>query len=198
MSDKPSRKAELRTRWRSALEAGSLASLRSEGRLVALYVFLKADWSTCQIVMSMRKAARNLGVQSTTVRRGVSQLVKAGILRNVRSSEGGQATVFEVQRCAQGVRAPDTSRAHPRAQGVRTPDTQRAHPAHEACAPRARPVRSARTRCAHDSVLPSGISVNTSGTTSAATPSAGGEPADARRQSEEVSAAVTQSSLAGP
>ena len=173
MNEKPSKKAELRTRWRSALEAGSLASLRSEGRLVALYVFLKADWSTCQVVMSMRKAARNLGVQSTTVRRGVSQLIEAGILRNVRRSEGGQATVFEVQRCAQG---------------VRTPDTQCAHPAHEVCAPRARLVRSARTRCAHDSVLPSGISVNTSGTTSAASPTAGEEPAAACRQNEEGAA----------
>lgn len=196
MSEKLSRKAELRTRWRSALEAGSLASLRSEGRLVALYVFLKADWATCQIRLSMRKAARDLGVQSTAVRRGVTQLVAAGMLRNIRKSDSGQATVFEVQRCAQGVRTPDTQRAHPRAQGVRTPDTTRAHPAHTPCAPRARLVRSVRTRCAHDSVLPSGISVNTSGITSTATPTAGEEPAAACRQDEEGPAAV--SSRSGP
>lgn len=179
MSEHASRKAELRSRWQAALEAGALASLGSEGRLVALYVFLKADWSTCVVRLSMRKAAKAIGVQPTTIRRGVAQMISAGILRGLGKAEGTVLTAFQVERCARAVRTPDTPCAHPRAQGVRTPDTQCAQRAHEACAPRTRVVRSARTRCAHDSVLASGIPVNTSGDTSAASPPAGQGPAGA-------------------
>lgn len=189
MSEKASRKAELRTRWRLALEDGALASLRSEGRLVALYVLQKADWSTCRVRMSMRRAAGSLGVQPTTVRRGIAQMIAAGILREVGKQDGSVLTIFEFERRAQGVRAPDTARAHPRAQGVRAPDTSGAQRAHEPCAPRTRAVRSARTRCAHDSVLASGIPVNTSGDTSAAPPPAGEGPAGAGRPEIEEGAA---------
>jgi hypothetical protein len=134
MNEKPARKAELRTRWRLAMEDGSLASLRSEGRLVALYVFLKADWSTCEVRFSMRKVAEVLGVQPTTVRRGVSQIVAAGILRVLGKSADGLQTKFVVERCAPLVRTPDTSRAQPRAPLVRTPDTSGAQRAHTLCA----------------------------------------------------------------
>jgi len=173
MNEKPSRKAELRTRWRLAMEDGTLASLRSEGRLVALYVFLKADWATCEVKFSMRNVAELLGVQPTTVRRGISQLVAAGVLRVLGKSADKNKTRFVVERCAQG---------------VRTPDPSRARAAHEPCAPRTRAVRSARTRCAHTPVLPSGIPVNTSGTTSEATPATGHGPAAARLQNEEGAA----------
>jgi len=188
MNEKPSRKAELRTRWRLAMEDGTLASLRSEGRLVALYVFLKADWATCEVKFSMRNVAELLGVQPTTVRRGISQLVAAGVLRVLGKSADKNKTRFVVERCAPLVRTPDTSGAQARAQGVRTPDTPCARAAHEPCAPRTRAVRSARTRCVHTPVLPSGIPVNTSGTTSEATPATGQGPAAARLQNEEGAA----------
>ena len=188
MNEKPAKKAELRTRWRLALEGGPLPSLRSEGRLVALYVFLNADWASCEVKFSMRRAAEVMGVQPTTVRRGVSQLVKAGVLRVEGKSKDGNKTCFVVERCARAVRTPDTSGAQARAPLVRTPDTSRAHPAHEPCAPRAPLVRSARTRCAHNSVLSSGIPVNTSGTSSQATPATGQGPAAACLQNEEGAA----------
>ena len=186
-SKKAGSKGELRSRWKAMLEDGSLSGLRSEGRLMALYVLYTADWSTCEVRFSMRKVAVRLAVQPTTVRRGVSQLVDAGILRVLGKSGDGVTRRFEVQGRARAVRTPDTSGAHPRAPLVRTPDTSGAHPAHEPCAARARVVRSARTRCAHDSVLASGIPVNTSGDTSAAPPTSGrGPDAAGRPKNEEV------------
>lgn len=176
---KPSRKGEMRRRWRAFLEDGSLAALRSEGRLAALYVFYAADWSTCQVRMSMRKAARSMGVQTTTIRRGISQMVLGGILEVLERPEGGGKTLFRVSERAQGVRAPDTSGARERAQGVRAPDTGCARSAHEPCAPRTQGVRAARTLCARNSFLSSGSPVRTSGDSSEAAPGAGSGPAPA-------------------
>jgi hypothetical protein len=178
---KPSRKGELRRRWRQMLEDGSIASLRSEGRLVALFVLYAADWSTCEVRCSMRHVARVIGVQATTVRRGMAQLIEAGVVEHAGSPGKTGKSRFVVCGRARAVRAPDTSGAHHCAQGVRTPGTSGAQGGHEPCAARAPLVRRARTLCARNTVLSSGIPVNTSGNTSAATPDGGVEPPSARR-----------------
>ena len=174
---KKSRKAESQSRWRAFLEDGSLAAMGSEGRLVALYVFLNANWSSCEVRYSYRRAAKSLCVHTTSVRRGTDQLVKAGILEILEKGEGNERTTFRIAERAQGVRAPDTRRARERAQGVRAPDTQCARSGHVACAQRARPVRGARTGGARNSVFVSGSSVRTSDKNSEATAVAGAGPA---------------------
>lgn len=181
---KPSRKGELRRRWRLMLENGTIAGLRSEGRLVALYVFYAADWSSCEVKCSMRHAARVMGVQATTVRRGMAQLLTAGVIETVGKPGKTGRSRFVVTGCAPLVRTPDTSGAQRCAQGVRTPDTSGAQGGHEPCAARAPLVRTLRTLCARNSVLSSGIPVNTSGDTSEATPGGGIEPPPARLQPE--------------
>jgi hypothetical protein len=173
----PSRKGELRRRWRAFMDDGSLAGLGSEGRLVALYVFLNANWTSCEIRYTCRRAAKSLCVHPTSVRRGTAQLVKAGILEVFEKGEGTARTAFRICERAQGVRAPDTRRARERAQGVRAPDTQCARSGHEACAERAPVVRAARTGCARNSVFLSGSSVRTSEKNSEATAMAGAGPA---------------------
>lgn len=175
----PSRKGEMRRRWRAMLEDGSLAALRSEGRLAALYVFYAADWSTCEVRLSMRKAAKSLGVHPTTIRRGISQMVFCGILEILEKHDGSGKTRFVVSERARAVRTPDTSGAQGCARVVRTPDTSGAQGAHEPCAERARAVRGARTLCARNSVLSSGSPVRTSGIASEASPGAGASPAPA-------------------
>jgi hypothetical protein len=186
----PSRKGELRRRWRAMLENGSIASLRSEGRLVALYVLYAADWSSCEVRFSMRHAARLIGVHPTAVRRGVGQLVSVGIIENLGASGRAGLTRFVIGRRAHTVSTPDTSRVQGRAQAVSTPDTSGAQGGHEPCPARAQPVSRVRTLCARNSVLSSGIPVNTSGYTSAATPAGGLEPPQASRPSEDLSAAA--------
>lgn len=143
--DKPS--GELRRRWEAFRKDGSLASLRSEGRLVALYVFMRADWTTCQLSLGARSVARKLCVQPTSVRRGLTQLVEANILRVLRKGVGTVSTRFEVVKRTRAVSTPDTSRDPSRAQGVSTLDTSGAQPSHEPCPERARVVSGVRTRC---------------------------------------------------
>ena len=187
MSDKPQAgKAELRNRWKSAIDNGLLAELRSEGRLVALFVFWAADWATCDVRFSMRKIAARLGVHQTTVRRGVSQMIAAGLLEKMANSDGGKVTAFRVLDCARVVRTPNTSGAHQCARVVRTPNTSGAQSEHEPCAVRARAVRSARTLCAHKSVLPSG-SQSSTGVSSEASPADGVAPSAARHELEQES-----------
>jgi hypothetical protein len=176
MPEKSSR-GELRRRWREMLKDGSLAALRSEGRLVALYVFHAADWTSCEVRFSMRRVAGILGVQPTTVRRGISQLLDGGILEILGKPVGPGSTLYVVPERARAVRAPDTSGAQERARVVRSPDTSGAQSAHEPCAVRTRPVRGLRTLCVRNSVLFSGSPVTTTGSSTAALPAGGAAPA---------------------
>jgi hypothetical protein len=176
MAAKPDR-GNLRRCWRAMLKDGSLAGLRSEGRLVALYVFYAADWSTCQIRLSMRRVAGLLGVQPTTVRRGISQLLAGGVLEILGKPAGPGSTLYGIPDRARAVRTPDTSGAQDCARVVRSPDTSGAQSAHEPCADRTRPVRGLRTLCARNSVLFSGSPVTTTGSSNTAQPAGGEEPA---------------------
>lgn len=187
---KPSRRGELRRRWRAMLEDGSIAGLRSEGRLVALYVLYAADFSSCEVRCSLRHAARTLGVQITAVRRGMAQLVDGGIIENLGKAGKTGRSRFVVCERAQAVRAPDTQCAHERAQVVRAPNTQRARAEHTLCSERAQPVRRLNTLCARNSILSSGIPRNTNGQTNLATPHGGEEPPWARQMPEEECAAA--------
>jgi hypothetical protein len=161
------------------LEDGSLAALRSEGRLMALYVLHMADWSSCELKFSMRRAARVLTAQPTTVRRGVAQLVEAGILEVLAKPTGPGPTRFVVAERARVVRTPDTSGAQDCARAVRSPDTSGAQSGHEPCADRARVVRGVRTLCARNSFLFSGSSLTTTELPPEATPGGGVEPPQA-------------------
>ena len=176
----PSKQGEMRRRWRAILEDGSLAALGSEGRLVASYVQHWADFATCEVRFSMRYVAKYLGVQVTTIRRGVLQMIDGGILSVLEAAEGSGRTRYVVLERTQGVCAPpDTLRARERTQGVRAPDTLRARSEHATCAPRTRPVRAARTLCARNSFLSIGSPKRTNGESSEATPVAGQGPAPA-------------------
>ena len=175
--NKPHHKAALRSRWREFLADGSLASLGSEGRLVALYVFERADWSTCEVRFSLRRAAEAMQTHITTVRRGISQLVEVGVLEVLEPGNGRSRTKYVIPLRARSVHTPDTQCARLRAQGVRAPDTPCARSEHEACAQRAHGVHTARTGGARYSVSLSGTSVSTSESISAETAVAGVRPA---------------------
>ncbi len=174
---KPHHKAALRSRWREFLADGSLASLGSEGRLVALYVFERADWSTCEVRFSLRRAAEAMNAQFTTVRRGVSQLLRAGVLEVLEPGNGRSRTKYIVPLRARSVLTPSTQCAQARARSVLSPSTPCAQSEHVACSERARSVLGASTGGAHYSVSLSGTSVSTSESISAETAGAGVGPA---------------------
>lgn len=179
MAEKDPAKFETRRRWLAMMKDGSIAALRSEGRLVALYVFYAADWTTGEVRFSMRRVAGLLGVQPTTVRRGISQLLERGILEILGKPEGAGATLYGVCERAPLVRAPDTSGAQSRTRAVRTLDTSGAQSAHEPCAVRTRPVRGLRTLCARNTINPIGSSSTTNGDFMRARPDGGQETATA-------------------
>jgi hypothetical protein len=91
---KPSPKGELRRRWRARMEDGSMGRLRSEGRLMALYVLLWADFEKCTVKFATRGAARAMGVRPMTAHRGVLQLVEAGILVTLEKGDGTTQSVY--------------------------------------------------------------------------------------------------------
>ena len=158
---KPSPRGELRRRWRAFMEDGSMGRLGSEGRLMALYVLLRADFEKCTVRLSARGAARLMSVGVTTARRGVSQLVEAGILELLAKGEGSTQSTY-------GFLDPDTPRVRPgheacaqRAPVVCAPDTPRVRSAHKACAQRAPVVCAARTPGVRITRFPLGTSIST-------------------------------------
>ena len=114
MSDEPrdDRIGELNRRWRLLLKEGHLAALGSEGRLTALYVLHMANWRTCQLRLSARRAAVAMGVRPTTVRRGIAQMIEVGILRVLDKQGENRVRWFEVVRCARSVSTVDTGCVH--------------------------------------------------------------------------------------
>ena len=79
---------EMRRRHEAIVRSGILSSLRSEGRLVFVIALVWADYKSCQFTMSCRGAATVAGVQTTSIRRGLKQLVEAGVLE--RGPKKGQ------------------------------------------------------------------------------------------------------------
>lgn len=178
---KPSSRGVLRRRWRSMLEDGSLARLRSEGRLAALYVLYAADWTTCEVRLSFHSAAKRMGTQVTSIRRGVRQLVEAGLMSVVERPGGAGKTLYVLSERAQGVRAqgvsePVSACARSLTRAVSKADTSGVQGAHALCSTRAQPVSTARTLCARNTVLSSGRPVSTTGSSVEVTPVSGLEP----------------------
>ena len=133
-------KGELRRRVRAFIEDGSLARLGSEGRLVAHYVFERADWSTGEIRFSMRHVARVMKVSPTAIRRGVEQMVREEILAISAKREGSGRSKYTVVGRTHSVSTPDTPCAQARTHSVSGVDTPRVQSAHTVCPERARLV----------------------------------------------------------
>lgn len=160
---KPSAKGEARRRWRSFMENGSVGRLRSEGRLMACYVFYWADFEKCTIRFSLRGAARSLGVRLTTVQRGVQQLVDGGILALSEKGDGSDFSLFELREVTTVCGHPDHGVWSGRPQGVVTPTTGCGQSDHEPWSARPQGVVSATTSRGHITRIPTGIPIDTSG-----------------------------------
>jgi hypothetical protein len=183
-SSSKSGKGELRRRVRAFIEDGSLARLGSEGRLVAHYVFERADWSTGEIRFSMRHVARVMKVSPTAIRRGVEQMVREEILAISAKREGSGRSKYTVVGRTHSVSTPDTPCAQGRTHSASTPDTPRVQSAHTVCPERAHSVSGVRTPCDLYSVLFSGIPVNTTEITNAADATDGEGPSEPQPQPE--------------
>lgn len=179
--DEKKKKAELRTRWRSFMDDGTLANLRSEGRLVAHYVFLTGGWTTCEIRFAIRQAARALRVHPNTARRGVQQLLEAGVLEILDKGTGTLKTTYIVPARSRAVTTPVTSGDRPRSRVVTGAHTSGDRNGHEPCTERTRVVTGAHTGGDHTSVIVSVSSVRDSDNSVTASAGAGSAPARRRR-----------------
>jgi hypothetical protein len=178
------RKSELRARMRALLEDGSMASLRSEGRLVALYVLQVADWTSCQARFSVRHAAQAMRVRPNSVHRGLKQLIDSDILEVLSKTGRG---FYRVKKRTHTVDSAPTARGHERPPLVDSAHTSGGRTVHDSCARRTPLVDTLSTGCGQDSVLSSGSSVRrTSEEPSTADALAGASPARRRRPEEGI------------
>ena len=168
MAEKPAAKArpkdprgELRRRHRAFVESGTLASLRSEGRMMAFYVFCWADFRTCLLKVSLRGAARTIGVSPNSVSRGVQQLVQANALKLIRKTATGRSEyeILMTQKESEGVHEPCTARTR----AVDGAHTARVRSGHTVWTERTRAVGAAHTARDPLQVIPLGIPSNTKG-----------------------------------
>jgi hypothetical protein len=173
-------KGELRRRWRALLEDGSMASLRSEGRLVAIYVLQVADWTSCEAVFSIRRAAGAMSVRKNTVCRGISQLVKADVVEIVSKGRQSKPSKYRVCKRPRTVDQAPTGGGQGGTPTVYQAPTAGVPSAHDSWARRLQAVGASTTGGGRHSVFFSGSPVRTSENTSEATPGGGVGPPPAR------------------
>ena len=156
------------------LAGGALARLGSEGRLMACYVLYWADFEKCTMKVSIRGAAKVLGVSPNSVRRGLLQLADEGVLALVAKGTGSHRSQYEFMP------PPGHATCALRSRSVTPPVTRRDPSAHVACTERTRSVYGAHTLRDPYSNISIGIQGNTNRDDQSANPpgSAGEEPAD--------------------
>jgi hypothetical protein len=171
---KPTARGELRRRHRALISGGSLGRMGSEARLMVCYVLYWADFEKCTLKMSIRGAAKVLGVTPNGVRRGIQQLLDEGVLILVSRGAGSNRSQYELATppghatCALGSRS------------VTPPVTTGDRSAHVACTERTRSVYRAHTLRDPYSNISIGIQGNTNREIQSPNPPgpAGKEPAD--------------------
>ena len=93
-------KGEMRRRWGALLEAGCFTRLGAQGLRMALWVNHTANWSECTVYVSIREIAKEMGLGTSTVSRGIAELVDEGVLVLVRGGGQGRKSVYMVPNCA--------------------------------------------------------------------------------------------------
>lgn len=182
----PSKKGELRRRWRVFMQDGTVAKLRSEGRLMALYVLYWADFENCTAKFAVRGAARWLGVRPMTAQRGIQQLCEAGMLAVIVKGEGSSDSVFGLTKPTTSGGQPDHEPCAPRPPAVGAETTSGGRSAYERWSDRPQPVVGAPTSRGRLTRIPTGIPIDTSGefNFSKPTSSCGSEPHDQSAERE--------------
>lgn len=140
----------MRRRQDEIFRSGVMADIGSEGRLVFAVAAAWADYRTCEFKMSARGAARICGVKPTTIRRGLEQLIRHGVIeaaaktsnprRKYRfsppSGERTRRVLGGHEACAartQGVSGGAHEACPERTRSVRAADTLRARAGHDPC-----------------------------------------------------------------
>jgi hypothetical protein len=147
-SQQPGDTGSMRRLHEAIIRSGVLGKIGSEGRLVFAIALCWADYKSCAFTFSARGAAKIACVEVTSVRRGLRQLAKAGIIQQSTKQVGIRRRFRFCVPSAEtvptiGTDATDEARTpcvRPRARSVCAPVTQRVRGAHTVCAPRTRSV----------------------------------------------------------
>ena len=140
---------------------------------MACYALYWADFEKCTLKISIRGAAKVLGVSPNGVRRGLQQLLDEGVLILLAKGIGSHRSQYEFA-CPPGHEA-----CALRSRSVTPPVTRRDRSAHVACTERTRSVYGAHTLRDPYSNISIGIQGNTNREIQSTNPpvAAGEEPA---------------------
>lgn len=93
-------KGEMRRRWGALWESGAFCRIGAQGLRMALWAFYRGDFASCEVRVSVREIARQMGVGTSSVHRGLNELLDEGILVLVRGGGQGRRSVYMVSNCA--------------------------------------------------------------------------------------------------
>lgn len=93
-------KGEMRRRWGALWATGAFGRVGAQGLRMALWAFYRGDFRTCEVRVSVREIARQMGVGTSTVHRGLHELVSEGVLELVSGGGQGRRSVYVVANCA--------------------------------------------------------------------------------------------------
>ena len=138
----------MRRRHEAIIRSGVLSKLRSEGRLVFCIALCWADYEKCLFTMSVRGAATVAGIKPTSVRRGLDQLLDAGVIEAGPSRTGKRQRYRFLSPTKEGEHTP-----------CAPPDTPGVQRVHGVCPPRTPTVSGAHTpRVPYSSIVLKGSS----------------------------------------
>jgi hypothetical protein len=172
-----SENGEFRRRWEVMWESGCFVRLGAQGLRMAHWVARKVNWSTCEIYVSVRQIASQMGVGTSTVQRGINELVTEGMIKLVRGGGPGRSSVYVVPN-----RAPVGNSSAPDGGALVPGGRVQAHLPPGTTAPpygsNRAPVRvQPRPHMEQNAINSIGIHFNTNGVSNAETAGAGRKPA---------------------
>lgn len=170
-------RGEMRRRWEAIWDSGCFVRLGAQGLRMALWVNRKANWTTCEIRVSVRDIALQMGVGTSTVQRGINELVAEGVLELQSGGGPGRKSVYIVPN-----RAPVGNSCAPNGGAVVPGGRVQAHLRTGTTAPaygyNRAPVRvQPRPHMVRNDINSIGIHLDTNGISNAETAEAGRKPA---------------------
>lgn len=125
---------QLNSRQRAIVESGLLARLRPSALVVLHYAIAHADFANCTVYLGARTIADRAGLNRSSVRRGLAELLAVGILTVRKKRTFTRATVYGIAAPAgdrvQGCTLPGCKVAPSQGAGLRPERVQGCTPKH--------------------------------------------------------------------
>jgi hypothetical protein len=98
----PGARLELHRRLKAIVSSGALAGLRPSALVVLVYALAHADFGKATVYLGARTIAARVGMSRGSIRRGIADLLEAGLLDRTTANTFTKAAVYVIGDRVQG------------------------------------------------------------------------------------------------